>query len=292
VHIIDLVQALTGDAVAAVGLDGEVVVWQARSGQLIAHLATTVESDTNRLAIVDAGAGLCVIAGSWERREVAAYDLTGAQLWVRSRLRPVARVAPARDGSAIAVAFDRGPIQILDSRTGGQIWSVRGGRAYWQSPEVAVCAVEMASSVAIIETTTWEQRWVAPVTGFAVLAACFSRDAVLISDTVTFDEPGRATVSCFTLSGTSEWQYQSGPEANVPWLGWDAETDQWLGVEHDVNKRHPPMLLRWKRDGEIVRRDAIRSSSPFVFAGQGKFLVSSDGRVRDTRTTDEVHRLR
>lgn len=287
-----LASTLSGDAIAASGLEGDVTVWTTTNLQQVGRLQTSLDPLGSRLAIVELNRDLRVVTGSWDHREVAAYDaVAGTRIWARAGLRRVHRVAPARDGSAIAVAFDRGPIQILDSRTGDYIADIRGARSFWQSPFSAFGVAAQTSRIAVVDVDDWHTRWTAPVTGFAVLAVSFSRDGILVSDVVDTSGPGRAVVTCYSPSGDVQWTYHRDRETNVPWLGWDMEADQWLGVEHNVDKGGSAALVRWSRHGELLDRRSVHTPEPYAFAAGGRLLVTSQGRLVDVRTMLETGRL-
>ncbi len=289
---LDLAASLSGGVMAASRLDGEVSVWTLSNLQHVATLQTTLDPLGPRLAVVGLDGSVVVITGSWERREVAAYDAgLGSRRWVRPRLPRIQLVAPARDGSAVAVAFDRGPIQILDVSTGQRIAEIPGGRAFWQSPLGSYGAVRLASRVAGVDVTDWHITWTARVAGFASLAAAFSPGGVLISDSADADGPEPAELSAYSLSGTRLWTYRGSHETNVPWVGWDAEADHWLGVEHNVNRSHSDTLVRWTDTGEVLDRTRLSTVEPYVFADEGRLLATSTGQLFDTRTVREVGKL-
>lgn len=290
----DLTTTLSGAEIASADVSGVVRVWSLSDRRLLGEFPTSVDPLGSRLALVSNQDGLLVVTGSWDRREVGALDVrTGARIWVRPGLSRVQQVAPARSGSAVAVAFDRGPIRVLDGRTGDDLTEIRGGRAYWQSPFAARAAVMLSARVAVLDTNDWHVLWTAPVAGFATLAAAFSRTGVLVSDTVDLGEasgPGHATVTAYSLTGERAWTHETTHETNVPWLGWDAQTNEWLGVEHHVNGT-PSAVVRWSDRGRVVSRAAVRGPRPYVFAAAGRSLVSARGELIDLRSMDQVASL-
>jgi outer membrane protein assembly factor BamB len=292
---LDLAETLSGNEIAASDLDGRVTVWSTADLRRVASFQTTIDPIGMRLALIHHDRRLRVVVGSWDRREVTAYDVpSGDRVWTTSGLQRVQQVSPARDGSAVAVAFDRGPIQVLDSSTGQRIAGIRGGRAFWQSAEGPVAAVMQASRVAVVDVRDWSVAWTAPISGFAILSSSFSPDGILVSDTVDLhDAPADAgaAVSAFSLAGKLLWTYRHDRETNVPWLGWDSQAGEWVGVEHTVTKQQSATLLRWSQEGFVVGQTLVSNRPPYVFAAGGRLLACSNGRLLDTGTGREVGRL-
>jgi len=184
-------------------------------------------------------------------------------------------------------------MHVLDVTSGATIATVRGVRRFWQSRHQAIGAAEVLGHVALVGSDDWSVRWRAPVAGFALLDAAFAPDAVLISDAVDspFDADAVCSVYCFSLTGKLLWQRQTPPETNVPWLGWDAEAGEWLGIRHNVEKREPEMLLRWSRDGDLLSRVALGLVGEYAILPAGQLLVTGRGHVVDTKPARQVGRL-
>jgi hypothetical protein len=235
---------------------------------------------------------MVVVAGAWERHGICGYDAsTGNRLWQRKDLKKVQSISPA-DGNAVATCFGTRSMQVLDVASGTTIATVRGVRRFWQSRYRAIGAAEVLGHVALLKTDDWTVQWRAAVAGFALLDAAFAPDTVLVSNTVDIDSGELCTVSCFSLSGQLLWQRQHPPGKNVPWLGRDGEGREWLGIEHDVDKRSPGMLLRWSPDGELLSRVALDSAADYAFLPAGRLLVTGLGHIVDTRTSRQIGRLR
>jgi hypothetical protein len=186
-----------------------------------------------------------------------------------------------------------GPMRVLDWVSGTTIATVPGVRSYWQSRHAPIGAAEAVGHVALIGIDDWTVRWRAPVAGFALLAAAFALDAVLVADVAdsTFDAEAVSAVYCFSLAGELLWKRPVPPETNVPWLSWDAEADEWLGIRHNVEKREPEMLLRWSREGDLVSRVALGYLGEYAFLPSGQLLVTAGGQVVDTKAARQVGRL-
>ncbi|CAN5494169.1 hypothetical protein BH20CHL7_BH20CHL7_16170 [soil metagenome] len=204
---LDLTSTLSGEAIAASLMDGEVLVWATASLTRVATVKTTLDPMGGRLAVFEDGGDLRVITGSWDHREVAAYDAkTGRRLWVRSGLQRVQQVSPAVDGSAIAVGFDRGPLEILDGRTGERVAGIRGGRRFWQSRFSPLGAVMQSSGIAAIDVSDWSVAWTARVAGFAILAVSFPPPACSSATPLTRTARNEPLSAAFRYPG-----YPSGP---------------------------------------------------------------------------------
>ncbi|MGQ0608797.1 MAG: hypothetical protein ACT4OQ_10100 [Chloroflexota bacterium] len=273
--------------------DGSVQVWS------IPHQTPHTEFDTildfggRRLALCSGPDRLVVVAGAWERHGICGYDArTGERLWQRQDLKQVQALSPV-DGDAVAACFDTRPMHVLDAASGATVATVRGVRRFWQSRHRAVGAAEVMGHVALVGTDDWRVRWRAPVAGFALLDAAFAPAAVLVSDAVDFtvDAGAVCSLDCFSLTGELLWQRRTARETNVPWLGWDAEAAEWLGITHHVENREPEMLSRWSRDGELLSRVALGLVGEYAFLPAGKLLVTGHGDLVETRAASQVGRL-
>jgi len=285
----DITTSLSGTLIAACDMDNIVSVWRSTDLKRILTLHASIDPLGGRLALLEDGSRVMVATGSWDRREVTAYELaTGNTSWSRSGLTHVQQMSPAGDGSVIAVSFDRGPIQLLDAWTGATVAALRGGRSYWQSSIGPFGAVGETSRFAIVDSANWKVRWRVPIAGFAILAVAFSEDSVVFSDTVSSDRPAPSTVVSYSISGSQQWVYATRPGCNVPWLGRVERTGDWLGIEQDTYASDHAELLRVDTRGRVVMRVPVRAGLSFGFALGGRLLVASNGTVSDPATGSEV----
>lgn len=117
---------------------------------------------------------------------------------------------------------------------------------------------------------------------------------MLVSDTLDAQDAtgaNHATVTADSITGERHWRHEMPFATNVPWLGWDAEMNEWLGVEHYVNRSHAAVVVRWSKHGEVVSRAALRGLRPYAFAAAGRILVSGQGQLIDLRSMDQVASL-
>ena len=72
-------------------------------------------------------------------------------------------------------------------------------------------------------------------------------------------------------------------EHSVPAIAWVAERVEWVVWEFDVERRRDA-LVRMTPQGQIIERRSLERSGDATFAGQGRWLVTSDLDVIDTAT--------
>jgi hypothetical protein len=249
---------------------------------LLSEFDTTFGGVLGRLALVTTPDRVIVVTGAWWRGEVAGYDgHTGGRVWRRDDVREVRHLAAAGDGSQVAVSFQRSPMQFLDGLTGETVASARGARAFHASRYAQVGVAEFDGYAAMVMVDPWKVQWRLPIAGFGMLAAAFTPDAVLVSDTT---ETGSASVYDFTLSGQLLWRYRASPQRNVPWLGRDNKTGDWLGVERDVEHATSDALIRWNSDGELVSSLPLERADEYAFLLGGQFIVASPDKIVDAAT--------
>lgn len=182
-------------------------------------------------------------------------------------------------------------MQVLDAANGATVATVPGARRFWQSRHQALGSVAVSGGVALIGSDDWHIRWRAPIAGFAVLDATFAPDAVLISDVIDFDAGAMCSVYCFSLTGQLLWQRQTPPGTNIPWLGWDSDAGEWLGIRHNFEKREPDMLLRWSQEGDLLSRVTLGLSGEYAILPTGQLLVTGRDDVVDTKSGRHMGRL-
>lgn len=274
-------------------IDGSVQVWSIADQAPRAQFDTILDFGGRRLALCVSQERTVVVAGAWERHGICGYDgRTGERLWQRKDLKKVQALSPV-DGNAVAACFDLRSMQVLDAASGATVATVRGVRRFWQSRHQAVGTADVSGRVALIGSDDWRVRWRVPIAGFALLDAAFAPDAVLVSDAVdsTLDADAVSSVYCVSLTGELLWQRGTPPETNVPWLGWDAEADEWLGISHNIERREPEMLLRWSPEGDLLSRVALGLIGEYALLPGGKLLVTARGDLVDTKAASQVGRL-
>lgn len=271
--------------------DGSVQVWSIAEQAPRARFDTILDFGGRRLALCASQHRTVVVAGAWERHGICGYDAsTGERLWQRNDLKKVQSLSPT-DSAGVAACFDTRSMHVLDAVSGATVATVRGVRRFWQSPYQPIGAAEVLGHVALIDSGDWTARERVPVAGFALLDAAFAPDALLVSNTVDGHSAEACSVYCLSLTGQLLWERQTPAETNVPWLGWDAEADEWLGIRHNVERREPEMLMRWTRDGELVSHVPLGLIGEYAIMPGGKLLVTGRGDVMDTKAATKVGRL-
>ncbi len=287
----DIATLLSGDdLVATVGSGTAVSVWSVEDASLFARFKTVWEFGGRRLALCGSAGRPIVVAGAWGSPGVSGYDgRSGEVLWERRDLTRSGRIAPAGDGSLASVCFSDRPMHVLDADSGATSAKVRGIRGYWQSPQNAIAAGDALGFVNLIDSESWSVRWRAPVSGFAVLAVTFGPDRILASDTVdATEDEATASVYCFDLSGRLRWRYIAPPDRHLGRLGWDQNSNEWIGIQHDVEQRIPDTLIRWEMDGGLISEVSVGRASDYAFLPSGRRLVTANGRILDAKTAAEI----
>jgi outer membrane protein assembly factor BamB len=285
--LIDLATTLQGDDLVAHAAhsDGTVTIWSIRDGRRVSEFRTVADPGGRRIALCSIGDRALLVAGSWDRGEVSAYDArTGERSWFRDRLGRPQTLSAADSGHLVAISRDDGPMTVLESSTGETKQSISGARDYWQNPRDSVAVVALGSQIGALDTEKWRFHWKRRLRGFGVLDVAFADNGVaIVSDAVDFDSDERASVRCFNRSGELVWQHDVEARCVVPWVGWNEETREWLGIEKNVDGRDTDALIKWAPGG--LARERVRfaeSSVAYVFVSHGRLLLDSTGRARDT----------
>ena len=255
-------------------------VWSFAERALLAELDTALDFGGRRLALCDDGEPV-VVAGAWERHGICAYALGGAKLWQRKDLRRPQHITACNGGSLVTACFDDRPMHVLDARSGETVATVRAIRGFYGSAQAGFGIGALDGQVALVDIDAWALRWKAPIEGFAVLSAAAAPGAIVVANVVGPGE--RASLSCLSVSGEVRWRWSAPPEVNCPALAWDGEASEWVGVLNHVNNERPDTLARWSPSGELVMEVPLALDAVYEFLPSGRFLVTSDGELRDTR---------
>lgn len=279
------------DLLVTAGFETPIAVWSVATGSLVAQFPA--EWDLGRLRLCGTADRPIVVTASWGRPGVCGYEaLTGTRLWERRDLTRSSSIAPAVDGDRVAVCSEFRSMHVLDAEAGATLATVRGMRGFWQSRHGSIGIGSVFGQAVGIDTERWSIDWRAPVEGFALLAAAFAPDGLVVSDTVDSSEGNAASVYAFDLAGRARWRYLAPRDCNVPLLGWDEVTGVWIGIQHNVNRSDSDRLLRWDRDGGVTSDLRLGGSFGYdAFLPTGRCLVTAEGRVLDTGTLQEVARF-
>lgn len=283
VNLHAIATALDRDDVVALGEAKERVhVVGLRPPALITTFDTVLDFGGNRLALCNPSGRLVVVAAAWERHGICGYDaMSGSRLWQRKDLKRTQRLSPAGKGELVAAALEGQALSLLDAATGETRASISGAASLWQNPHAPFAVTGWNHVVALTETVSWARRWHAPIAGFALLDAAFGIDAIVVSDAHT----AHGSIYCFGVDGRLKWRHEEPPETLCWALGRDDETDDWLGLEHHVNKKAPDYLARWSSTGALISRTEVESvGGGAAFLPGGRRMVTKAGKIIDCRS--------
>jgi hypothetical protein len=259
-------------------------VWDVAAGRWIGGFDSALSMFGGRLTVADVRADVLVIAGSWGVPGIRAHDpRTGAVHWERRDLVRSGPIASSSAGPRVAVARAEGPTTVVDARHGSTLARDRGAGLIAWSPFRPVALVERTGRVELVDTATWAAYWRAPIDGFAVLAMAFGDDRALVAPAIDFDRRDSADLVCLDLAGRELWKARIAAGHSAPALAWMSERSEWMVWEFDVERRSDA-LVRLTRDGGIIDRRPIEGLGDAAFAGDGRWLVTSESEVFDTAT--------
>jgi outer membrane protein assembly factor BamB len=260
-------------------------LWSMPDRTAVSELDTVLDFGGIRLALCGTDSAPIIVAGAWERHGVCAYAADGTLLWQRKDLRQPQHIAPASGGTLVVACSDYRPAHVVTAEAGETVAKVRAVRRFYDSRFADVGLGEVYEHVVLVGTDDWEVRWKAPIEGFGILAAAAAPGAFTIAGT------GQAPVTCLSVDGEPLWRWLPPSDVNCPALAWDAEASNWLGVLNHVNNERPDTLVRWSQDGEIVSEHPLALFTAYDFLPSGRYLVTSDGGVHDTRDGRVVWQL-
>ncbi|HVK78316.1 MAG TPA: hypothetical protein VM734_33655 [Kofleriaceae bacterium] len=277
----DVVASSTGRRVLLAGWEHDVAVHHLASGRTSRPITTTFDAGGRRLALSDQLD--LIVAGAYHRHGVAAYCArTGAERWRRRDLKQIQHITLSRDGRLAYCGAERGPMAILHVRTGKTWGLLRGARALYESRVEPVAVVDTARPY--LMGARGRLGWI-PRLGFAFLDVTFAPGQVCVSD-------AGGPVRCLRLKDLDEaWRYQPPRGWHAVRLGYDRAARCFVGIEWNYKRGGPHAFTRLSAaTGEVVGRWSLRNRAGAAFAGAGRRLVLSDGRILDTTTGKQTGR--
>jgi len=271
---------------------GRVRILAAPSGVELAVFDTVLDPGGERLAVLQGPGVDLVAAGSWDRREVVAYRAdSGREVWRRSGVGRVQRIAPAGKGGYLTIAFDTGPLLVLDGRSGRSVARINGARAYWQAAFSDMAVVATSDSLSIADSATWTRRGRYRLHSFAVLdVAMNSESRIVVSEPAEVRVRGSGHISCLTAELRLLWELTTPPGTHVPWLGYHSQQSVWVGVEVDL-RGNGRTLVSWDVDGDWRSRVTVPISADYAFTADGAILVAAEGEMFDAVSGEQIATL-
>jgi len=275
----ELATSFGGPRLVAGYSDGVVGVWEIESRRRIGAFPSVFGFGGRRLAID--GTGACVVAAAYTRGGIAAYDAgTGRQVWRVRGLGAIDSVRFSSDSKALFCALGKGSLHILDATTGLVLSSqLSGVRSIWEDERGTRQVREVARGRGY-ELLTVNTRTVARVTNGtgSVFDVAFSVGMVCIAD---------GLVRCMDFeTGAEQWRYESPPGWHVLRLAPAHLDGAFLGVEFCYSDVHQPERLVYLSNGpsQATQIAATPRAMDRGFVGRGRYLITTNGAVIDTRS--------
>jgi hypothetical protein len=231
-----------------------------------------------RLAVDDKGT-LCVSA-AYQRHGVAAYRLPDGQiLWRRPDLKKVQEVVWDKYQGRCILVRDRASAEVIDPADGRSIQKIPRVRAWYPSPYEAI-ALREDRLLRLLEVPALTCRFTAEKESFASLAACFSRDAVFVS------EAGGALRAFCLESGKLRWRLTHPPHQHYVSVAFCESMNCLYGIRWQFKAGMLTVLDRISPDSGEVSNSLVLSedAATGAFAARGAFYVGLDLRVVATAT--------
>lgn len=279
-----------GDRFLTAEFERRVRLWSFADRAMLAEFDTVLDFGGDRLALCGSDVPI-VVAGAWARHGVCAYDQDGTRIWQRKDLKKVQQLSPALGGALVAACFGDGPMQLLGAETGESVASVRGIRGFADAPSSTFGIGDDVDDVLAIDTSgDWQVRWRAKVGGLGVLARAVGPQAIAVATGGGFGTHDRSMSWVVALSpdGDELWRWACQPDVNCLALAWDDTASEWVGILNTVAEKRSSTLARWSPDGELLSTRRLGSFSAHGFLAGGRYLVTSDGTVRESNTGEVV----
>jgi outer membrane protein assembly factor BamB len=259
--------------IAAAFFKSTVQIWSSENSQQIGEFETTLDFGGRRLVLAADGS-ICV-TGSWSAG-LAGYSVPdGKILWHRSDLIEIQLLTVDPSGQKVFCGFKKGPLAVVDARTGVVTDRVNRALTVLFSPSGSDRLVVERDSYRIEGAHELE----IPPESCRVPNAAFSPESVCIRGT---------RLICVDLgSGNSLWSHDLGSGSLAFVSDYEFYCVAWSAIPpHDASLlRLAPDLLNC----DLVAR--LGRCWETTFAQSGEVLVTAQGGVYETRTGRTLTRL-
>jgi hypothetical protein len=272
--------------VAAALFEKAIQIWSWKSGQQLGEFDTMLDFGGRRLALTPDGA-VCIV-GAWGQRGrgprgLAAYSVPdGKLLWNREEIRHIQYVRLSGSGHEIYCGVEGSSAQIVDTGTGQTLRKVRGARRIWGSQYTAHQLIMRDGPRYLVRGKS--EFEIHPLS-FALLDACFSPDALCVSEPKNFLRPSEQVGGIRLLdlrSGEVRWHLDRG--ANE--LAYNSSDSCFYCVAAlDTGTGQSHRLIRFGGTNRLCEDVALLDQGwESAFSPSGKLLATAKGDVYETST--------
>ncbi len=279
--IYDLAVPAEGNLVIGVAFENETTTWSLPQGERLASFLSSYNYGGNRLAVIGGEDPLALTGGYGDG--CGAYKAaTGERIWFRRGLRQIQDVAASEFQGLVAVGLARGPMRLLDLRTGEDRGTVRGARhARFNSAGMVTWSERGFAYVRPQEEECW--RVATPLFGDRVSTVAFADGVLLV---VRLDW----SVAAHSLAeGTEIWRLS-------PWIGKNAFIREatplpeggWRLIVVHLGSRGWVELVTLDAKGQLIEtsaplhtsRGTRLNTSAVSLTGGGRAVWIEEGTVR------------
>lgn len=274
------------DLFATAEFERNVTVWSLAERCMVSQLSSGLDFGGRRLAIISNNKPL-VVAGAYYRYGVSTYYARDSQLiWERrdvKRVQSVRTIPSAQETITIGVGREDAPFLILDSTSGAEVASLRGVRDAFASADGQLALQELRTGIRLCSLPEWNVIWSRPLESFGVLDAAVGPQGVACS------WAGRG-IDCFDFNGTRIWHWDPPEGVHVLRVAWSSPVESWVGVcrPYKGHASASEWLVGIQSDGKATSYFDLGQPLEAEFLGAGRYLVTSDGDVRNIPTGNIV----
>jgi hypothetical protein len=263
------------DLFATAKFERDVCVWSIRRQTMLAAFPTVLDFGGTRLCVIPSSP-LVLVAAAYHVHGVCAYDVEGNRIWQRKDLKKAQNIQAAQDDDGrwvLSVGREESSLAVLRAGDGATVGEARGVKRVFGGGRVSLHALRSRAVRLVSPQPSW--NWRTGLHSFAVLAAAFSPDEVVFSEAA-------GALRCFSLAGREQWAWAPTSGMHVMNVCWCDSSDGWLAAVWPYEKGGPHQFVRVDRKGRETILFEVEGAE-HAFLGNGEFVVSSDGVIRDLK---------
>jgi len=272
-----------GERFAVAEFEKHVQIWDLKKG-LINKFSTDFDWGNKRLSISEDG--MYLLVGGYSANTITAYNIdTEEKIWQRKDLKKCSSVKILNKlNNQVFVNLENQRTYIFDIKTGITFEKLRGIEFYYENPFADIDLLEKSSSFSLADRTKRKLIKNFTKTNFGILDTAFSEEKIICAYSANPLE------SISTSNFEKVWSTKV--IGHFLKIEYSNEIDKILGIRWDYENGSPKYLCYIDiNTGKVEKEIDIGEPIETKFLKQGKFLLTSQGKLYSTLTGRQINQF-